>query len=84
MKPKEYLAQLEKDVPRAVDDLDFAYRQGLRDGAKEMWERLRAKQNKYRNEHRDELREYNTKYQRERRARLKAMKEDIDKISTMN
>ena len=84
MKPKEYLAQLEKDVSRAIDDLDFAYRQGLRDGVKEMWRLCRKKQNEYRNGHRAEIRAYNTKYQRERRARLKAMKEDIDKISTMN
>lgn len=84
MKPKEYLEQLEKDVSRAIDDNDFAYKQGLRDGAKKMWELMRAKQKKYRDEHRDELREYNTKYQRERRAKLKAMEEDIDKISKMD
>ena len=36
MKPKEYLKQLETDVPRAIDDLDFAYRQGLYEGAKQM------------------------------------------------
>jgi len=84
MKPKEYLEQLEKDVPRAIDDNDFAYRQGLRDGAKEMWRLCRKKQNEYRNGHRAEIRAYNTKYQRERRARIKAMKEDIDKISAMN
>ena len=83
MKPKEYLEHLEKDVPRAIDDNDFAYKQG-RDGAKKMWELMRAKQKKYRDEHRDELREYNTKYQRERRAKLKAMEEDIDKISKMD
>lgn len=84
MRPREYLKQLENDVPRAIDDLDFAYKQGLCDGAKKMWELMRAKQKQYRDEHRDELREYNTKYQRERRARLKAMKEDIDKVSKMN
>lgn len=84
MKPKEYLEQLEKEVSRAIDDNDFAYKQGLRDGAKEMWQLCRKKQNEYRNGHRAEIRAYNTKYQRERRARLKAMKEDIDKISTMN
>lgn len=84
MKPKEYLEQLENDKPRAIDNLDFAYKQGLYDGAQRMWELMRAKQKKYRNEHRDEIRAYNTQYQRERRARLKAMKEDIDKISTMN
>lgn len=84
MKPKEYLEQLEKDMPRAIDDLDFAYRQGLYDGAQRMWVLMRAKQNQYRDKHREEIRAYNTQYQRERRARLKEMKEDIDKISAMN
>lgn len=84
MKPKEYLEQLEKDVSRAIDDLDFAYRQGLRDGAKEMWQLCRKKQNEYRKGHRAEIRAYNTRYQRERRAKLKAMEEDIDKISKMD
>lgn len=83
MKPKEYLAQLEKDVPRAIDDNDFAYRQGLRDGAKEMWRLCRKKQNEYRNEHRAEIRAYNTQYQRERRAKAKERKEDIDRIADM-
>lgn len=83
MKPKEYLEQLEKDVPRAIDDNDFAYRQGLRDGAKEMWRLCRKKQNEYRKEHRAEIRAYNTQYQRERRAKAKERKEDIDRIADM-
>lgn len=84
MKPKEYLEQLEKDVPRAIDDLDFAYRQGLYDGAQRMYEMIRGARYRYIDANRDKIRAYNARYQRERRARLKAMKEDIDKISMMN
>lgn len=84
MKPKEYLEQLEKDKPRAIDDLDFAYRQGLYDGAQQMYKMIRGAQYRYLDANRDKVRAYNTQYQRKRRARLKAMKEDIDKISMMD
>lgn len=84
MKPKEYLKELEKDVPRAIDDLDFAYKQGLHDGAQQMYEMLRGAQYRYIDANRDKVRAYNTQYQRERRAKIKAMREDIDKISMMN
>lgn len=84
MRPKEYLEQLEKDVPRAIDDLDFAYRQGVRDGAQQMYKMIRSAQYRYVDVNRDKVRAYNTQYQRERRAKLKAMKEDIDKISMMD
>lgn len=84
MKPKEYLKELEKDVPRAIDDLDFAYRQGLCEGAKQMHKLIRGAQHRYIDANREKIRAYNTQYQRERRAKLKAMKEDIDKISMMN
>ncbi len=84
MKPKEYLEQLEKDKPRAIDDLDFAYRQGLYDGAQQMYKLIRSAQYRYLDANRDRVRAYNTQYQRKRRARLKAMKEDIDKISMMD
>ena len=84
MKPKEYLKQLEKDVPEAIDDLDFAYRQGLYEGAKQMHKLIRGAQHRYLDANRDKIRAYNTQYQRERRAKIKAMKEDIDKISMMS
>lgn len=83
MKPKEYLRQLEKDVPRAIDDLDFAYRQGLYEGAKQMHKLIRGAQHRYTDANRDKVRAYNTQYQRERRAKIKAMREDIDKIASM-
>lgn len=84
MTPKKYLGKLERDIPRAIDDLDFAYRQGLHDGAQEMYDLIRSAQYRYTDANRDKIRAYNTQYQRERRAKIKAMKEDIDKISTMN
>lgn len=84
MTPKKYLEQLEKGVPRAIDDLDFAYRQGLYDGAQQMYNLIRGAQHRYLDANREKIRAYNTQYQRERRARLKAMKEDIDKISMMD
>lgn len=83
MKPKEYLDKLEEEMLKAPADTKDIHA-AVYAGAKRMWELMRAKQNQYRNDHRDELREYNTKYQRERRARLKAMKEDIDKVSKMD
>ena len=84
MKPKEYLKELEKDKPRAIDDLDFAYKQGLYDGAQRMYEMIRGARYRYIDANRDKVRAYNTQYQRERRAKIKAMREDIDKISMMN
>lgn len=83
MKPKEYLKELDELVLGSCST-NKEYYLGMKTGAQRMWELMRAKQNKYRDEHRDEIRAYNTQYQRKRRARLKAMKEDIDKISTMN
>lgn len=84
MTPKKYLEQLEKDVPRAIDDLDFAYKQGLYDGAQQMYKLIRGAQYRYLDANREKIRAYNTQYQRERRARLKAMKEDIDKNGMMD
>lgn len=83
MKPKEYLAQLEKDKPRATDDLDFAYRQGLYDGAQRMWELMNKKERAWRERNREKLRQYSRAYARARRAKEKMMKEDIDKIANM-
>lgn len=84
MKPKEYLEQVEKDVLRATDDLDFAYRQGLRDGAEKMWHLFRDKDSAWRDANREAVRKYNREYARTRRAKLKEMEEDIDKISKMD
>lgn len=83
MKPKQYLDELDELVFNSCST-NKEYYLGMKAGAQRMWELMRAKQIQYRDEHRDEIRAYNTQYQRERRARIKAMKEDIDKISTMN
>lgn len=84
MKPKEYLEWLNAEISNATDDYDFAYKQGLYKGAEMMWHLFRDKSNAWHDANREKIRAYNTQYQRERRARLKAMKEDIDKISMMS
>ena len=83
MKPKEYLKKLEEEMlkaPASTKEMHTA----VYAGAKEMWRLCRKKQNEYRNEHRAEIRAYNTQYQRERRAKAKEREEDIDKISRMS
>lgn len=83
MKPKEYLNKLEEEMlkaPASTKEIHAA----VYAGAKEMWRLCRKRQNEYRNEHRKEIREYNTQYQRVRRAKAKERKEDIDKISQMS
>ena len=82
MKPKEYLNKLEEEMlkaPASTKEMHTA----VYAGAKEMWRLCRKRQNEYRNEHRKEIREYNTQYQRARRAKIKAMREDIDKIANI-
>lgn len=80
MKPKEYIEKLEKYADETSGEMKTFF-DGKLQGATEMWTLMRAKQNEYRDKHREELRAYNTQYQRERRARLKKMKEGIDKIA---
>lgn len=83
MKPKEFLDKLEEEMLKASADTKDIHTAAYA-GAKEMWQLCRKKQNEYRKGHRAEIRAYNTRYQRERRAKLKAMEEDIDKISKMD
>lgn len=83
MKPKEFLDKLEEEMLKASADTKDIHTAAYA-GAKEMWRLCRKRQNEYRKEHRAEIRAYNTRYQRERRAKLKAMEEDIDKISKMD
>lgn len=84
MKPKEYLDELKKRVIATSGSDEWERAQAEWEGANKMWHLFRDKDNAWRNANREKVRAYNTQYQRERRARLKAMKEDIDKISTMN
>jgi len=83
MKPKEYLKELDKLALESCS-ADKEYYLGMKVGAQRMYEIIRSAQYRYVDVNRDKVRAYNTQYQRERRAKLKAMKEDIDKISTMN
>lgn len=82
MKPKEYIEKLEKYADETSGEMKTFF-DGKLQGATEMWTLMRSKQNEYREKHRDELRAYNTQYQRERRARLRAQMNDIDKIASM-
>lgn len=83
MKPKEFLAQLREYAEQSSGDMKDFFEAKL-EGAQEMYGLIRGAQYRYIDANREKVRAYNTQYQRERRARLKAMKEDIDKISTMN
>lgn len=82
MKPKEFLDKLEKEMLNASADTKDIHT-AVYAGAKEMWRLCRKRQNEYRKEHRAEIRAYNTQYQRERRAKAKEQKEDIDRIADM-
>lgn len=82
MKPKEFLDKLEEEMLKASADTKDIHTAAYA-GAKEMWRLCRKKQNEYRKEHRAEIRAYNTQYQRERRAKAKERKEDIDRIADM-
>lgn len=83
MKPKEYLKELDELVLNS-NSTNVEYYVGMRVGAQKMYNLIRGAQHRYLDANREKVRAYNTQYQRERRARLKAMKEDIDKISMMN
>lgn len=83
MKPKEYITKLGNDIPKAADDYDLAYRQGVCDGARQMYDLIQKKRAEFREANREKIRKYNREYMRARRAKAKEMKEDIDKISEM-
>lgn len=82
MKPKEYLKELDKLVLNS-SSTNKEYYLGMKVGAQRMYEMLRGAQYRYIDANREKVRAYNTQYQRERRAKLKAMKEDVDKIANM-
>lgn len=82
MKPKEYLKELDKLVLNS-SSTNQDYFLGMKVGAQRMYEMLRGAQYRYIDANREKVRAYNTQYQRERRAKLKAMKEDVDKIANM-
>lgn len=82
MKPKEYLKELDKLVLNS-SSTNKEYYLGMRVGAQRMYEMLRGAQYRYIDANREKVRAYNTQYQRERRAKIKAMKEDIDKIANI-
>ena len=83
MKPKEYLKELDKLALNACST-NLEYCLGMKVGAQRMYELIRGAQYRYLDANREKIRAYNTQYQRERRARIKTMKEDIDKISMMD
>lgn len=82
MKPKEYLKELDKLVLNSCST-DKEYYLGMKVGAQRMYEMLRGAQYRYIDANREKVRAYNTQYQRERRAKIKAMREDVDKIANM-
>lgn len=82
MKPKEYLKELDKLVLNS-SSTNKEYYLGMKVGAQRMYEMLRGAQYRYIDANREKVRAYNTQYQRERRAKIKAMKEDVDKIANM-
>lgn len=83
MKPREYLKELDELVLKSCST-NVEYYVGMRVGAQKMYNLIRGAQHRYLDANREKIRAYNTQYQRERRARIKGMKEDIDKISMMN
>lgn len=82
MKPKEFLAQLREYAEQSSGNMKGFFEAKL-DGAQEMYDLIRGAQYRYIDANRDKVRAYNTQYQRERRAKIKAMREDIDKIASM-
>lgn len=80
--PKQFYNQLEKMVEKK-DGMKKIYYTGALWGAWHIMQIYNQKAKKYRDEHREELRAYNTAYVRARRAKAKETKEDIDKIAGM-
>lgn len=82
MTPQQYIESLEKEIQNATDDYDFAYKQGMRDGAKGVVKIYRTEAKKrtaaYRKSHptqvsewRERNREAYNAYHREYRKRKK-------------
>lgn len=82
MRPKEFLAQLREYAEQSSGNMKDFFEAKL-DGAQEMYDLIRGAQYRYLDSNREKIRAYNTQYQRERRAKIKAMKEDVDKIANM-
>lgn len=82
MKPKEYLKYLDELVLNSYST-NKEYYLGMKAGAQQMYDLIRGAQYRYIDANREKVRAYNTQYQRERRAKIKAMKEDVDKIANM-
>lgn len=83
MKPREYLKELDELALKSCST-NKEYYLGMKAGAQQMYDLIRGAQHRYLDANREKIRAYNTQYQRARRAKIKEMKEDIDKISMMN
>lgn len=70
MRPKQFLKELENDYNKAKG-VDKVVALAKYSGAMMMYDLTRSKAREWHDAHRDEIREYNTKYVRERRKRLK-------------
>lgn len=84
MKPKEYLNELKKRVIATSGSDEWERAQAEWEGANKMWHLFRDKDSAWRDANREAVRKYNREYARTRRAKLKEMEEDIDKISKMD
>lgn len=82
MKPKEFLAQLRECAEQSSGNMKGFFEAKL-DGAQEMYDLIRGAQYRYLDANREKIRAYNTQYQRKRRAKMKEMEADIDKIASM-
>lgn len=82
MKPKEFLAQLREYAEQSSGNMKGFFEAKL-DGAQEMYDLIRGAQYRYLDANREKIRAYNTQYQRRRRAKMKGMEADIDKIANM-
>lgn len=82
MKPKEFLAQLREYAEQSSGNMKDFFEAKL-DGAQEMYDLIRGAQYRYLDANREKIRAYNTQYQRKRRAKMKEMEADIDKIANM-
>lgn len=79
MTPQQYIKSLEREIQNAIDDYDFAYKQGMRDGAKAVIRIIREKNTKWRHENSEKMRQYYRNY----RKKHELAKEDMDKIAEM-
>lgn len=82
MKPKEYLKELDELWLNSCST-NKEYYLGMKIGAQKMYDLIRGAQHRYLDANREKIRSYNTQYQRKRRAKMKGMEADIDKIANM-